>query len=265
MKKQFPIGAWIYHFNIDTIKEKDVIDWVECGINITLSPVYDEKINKKSKMIKFLNICKKHGIQIILRDTRSIYDGANKNQELYKENFIKAYKDFGSHPAVFGFYLGDEPSGEELKQDLIFAHKTQLEVAPNLKPFVNFLPHSEKVLKWLDETLPNIDIKQLSYDRYSQMIVKPEENFEYVNHFYENLRLYKEIADKKGVPLWTTVLSTGHMPYLPVDEDSINWQLNVAVALGCKSVWWYTIYGFVDQLNYRKAPINCFNEKTIIN
>lgn len=265
--KKFPIGFWNYP-DVDTQSAEDVKLWKNCGMTFNLSPMFDYNRHKKEDLITIINESYKEGISLNLRIAGLDYVSASKDMAAYRELFIRAYNDFGKCPGVHGFFIGDEPVGEEMLNACIEAYKIQLEIAPELTPFLNFMPYSssyeenilggKKFNVWAKEFKEKSDCKLICYDCYSQM--QPEESGTEI--YYLNLRKYSEMAEFAGVELWTTLLSVAHFRYRVPSEDDIRWQLNTAAASGCRGILWFLFYNSLGNNNYRMSPVDELGEIT---
>lgn len=263
---KFPIGFWNYT-SAELQSAKDVADWADLGMTMANSPTYGEGCDKKN-MLEILDACAERGIRVILCDHRAYWNGAAEHPDEYEKRFGEALADFGSHPAVFGFHVGDEPSDETMFADAIAAHRIQLRMAPHLTPHLNFLPYwdgqEQSILKaptfadWAKRMAEQADLRILCYDCYAQM--NPGEDG--VHQYYKNLRKFSEAADASGITPWTTLLSVGHYRYRCPNEDDMRWQLNTAVASGMKGILWFFVYERVPNSNYRLPPIDEFGERT---
>jgi len=256
-QSSFPMGAWIYR-DLDQTTKKDVEHWRDCGLTLTISPYYDHQKHDKQKMLELMDYCYECGIRLIVSDKRALWKGAATDPEGYKKAFKDAYNDFGKHKATWGFYVGDEP---ELKNapDVVKAYKIQLEVAPELVPFVNYLPFWKPEIEEISNAIfPNIDMKNLCYDYYGHMIktLSPD-------GYFTQLKKFREEADKYNSPLWVTLLSIGHWDYETPNKDDFVWQISTAVASGCEGILWFSFYSEMPFFNnYRNGPINLFGERS---
>ena len=263
--KKFPIGFWNYTRAGDLAPEA-VKDWADLGMTLSVGPGFGRDCDKAT-MLAMLDACEKYGIQVIISDARSRWGNASEDPEGYEAAFREAYEDFGQHPAVMGFHVGDEPTNEKAFADCIAAHNIQLKVAPQLTPHLNFLPYwegqEESLLKaptfidWAKDMVKKADLRILCYDCYTQM--NPEEAG--VHQYYMNLRKFSEAADAAGIDPWTTLLSVGHFRYRVPNEDDLRWQLNTAIASGMRGILWFYVYA-VNKSNYRLAPIDEFGERS---
>ena len=267
MNEIFPIGFWGTQ-SIDDVPLSDVADWEACGMTLTISPHYTPTPERKEKVLALLDECHKHGIRLILSDSRTTWHGAAADPEGYRARVAEAVADFGSHPAVFGFHLGDEPKKEHFA-DIEAAVPIQRELAPHLTPYLNHFPFWPDVIKlwgcssyeeWTNDILPRFNLPLISFDNYTQM--NPYEDGVGVDRYYTCLRLYSEAARRMNVPLWSIVLSVGHFRYRCPNEDDIRWQLYTSVIHGAKGIIWFYYRMMRSHINYRNAPVNELGEKT---
>ncbi len=263
--EKFPIGFWNYA-PTGQYGSEAVQDWAELGMTLTFSPQYGPGSDKEL-FRSILDAAAEKDIRLILNDSRARWNGASDDPAGYEKRFREAYEEFGTHPAAFGYHVGDEPWDDKAFADAAAAHRIQLKVAPQLTPHLNFLPYwqgqEESILKaptfadWAKRMVSDADLRILCYDCYTQM--NPEEAG--TDQYYTNLRKFSEGADASGIAAWTTLLSVGHFRYRVPSEDDLRWQLNTAVASGMKGILWFFVYP-ATIANYRGAPFNEFYERT---
>ena len=264
--QKFPIGFWNYTTVEQTYPEA-VEDWEKLGMTLTFSPQYDPVRHSRQALLDLLDACRSRDIGVIVNDSRTRWGNAASDPAGYRERFLQACGDFGKHPAVVGFHLGDEPYHPQDFANCAAAHRICLEAAPELLPHINFLPYwpgqEKTVLKaasfrdWAAGMVKSAGLKVLCYDCYTQL--NPEE--EGTDNYFRNLRIFDQAAVASGISPWTTLLSVGHFRYRVPTEDDFRWQLNSAVASGMKGVLWFYVY-MVNISNYRLAPIDEFGERT---
>lgn len=265
---KFPIGFWNYP-PIERFGIEEVTRWTDAGITLNMSPGFSYSKNTKEQMIALLDECQRQGMRLILRVGGLDFRNAVESMEEYEKNFRRALEDFGSHPATYGFFIGDEPGNETQMQACINAYKLQLSLAPNLMPFLNFLPYWEGIENsvyggrsfndWAKEFTEKSGCPQICYDHYAQL--NPETDAG-LDSYFLNLKKFAEMANYAGIELWTTLLSVGHYRYRVPTEDDLRWQLNTAVACGCRGILWFYFYNNMPGNNYRGAPIDELNEET---
>lgn len=265
---KFPIGFWNY-VSLENQDASAVKEWKEAGMTLAMSPNFNSRVHSKNKMIEILDEAQRQGITVILCDDRALWEGVDSDEAGYRRRFQEALDDFGSHPAVLGFSIGDEPGGRDHK-DFMRACKAyiiQKEMAPHLSPFCNLLSWSIGMepyinnLPWskvLDIYCEQSDTDFLCYDCYFQM----NPGHEGWDAYFRNLREYSEASKRYGIPFWTTLLSVGHFRYRCPKEDDFRWQLNTAIAHGAKGILWFFFYMGDAADNYRVAPIDEHWERT---
>jgi len=284
MNNKFSLGFWNY-VNMGAYGPEAVKDWTDCGMNLCLSPVFDPDLHDPADLLVMLDECERQDVKLIISDKRALWQGASSDPTAYRERFIDAYKTFGKHPSVFGFYIGDEPRAVESEPqniqfiDAITAYKIQLEVAPELTPLINFLPFFKGVEKllladsfeqWADHFVKESGLRMFSYDCYSQLKLNdPEESG--IHGYFENLNKYSAAAKRANIPFWVTNLSTAHYRYRCPTEDDFRWQLNTSIACGAKCIWWFIFYMLIQSdaarsmktmVNFRVPPIDEHWERT---
>lgn len=261
---RFPIGFWNYtnlnqHKKIYKISE--IENWENAGFTIVHGPEFDPYvINQKKFILKILDWCHKRKIKMIIWDPRCIIKKEKEKDEEYEKKVKEAISDFKNHPALFGFFIYDEPD-HEIIDEVCNKVKIHKKIAPELTPFVNLLPFFSGVEERIgtnnwEEFLINYIKKSntdlLSYDCYFQM--EPGENG--INTYFENLRIYRKISLNHGIPFWTTLLCVGHFNYRCPNFDDLRWQFNTALCCGANGILWFFYYMRHPHQNYRFSPVN---------
>ncbi|HQH62558.1 MAG TPA: hypothetical protein PL044_07830 [Clostridiales bacterium] len=262
--KPFPISFWSNIGMKDLVPDAPAM-WRDLGITLAMSPGYGP--DDKNELKALLDGSARLGIRVILRDYRTHWRKLTElGEDGYRALFAEALADFGSHPAVYGFFTGDEPDAKSAA-DAFRAMKIQGEMAPHLVAYLNLLPWfdwiaprigAKSLVEYLDRVVEEGNAKLLSYDCYVQM----QAEFDGRDSYFENLRGYYLATKKHGVPFMNIALSCGHYRYKCPDKYELQWQLCTSVAHGAGAVSWYVIQlpGISD--NYRNAPINQFGERT---
>lgn len=256
----FPIGFW----NVSELEQcgsEWVEHWHDLGITQPMSPAYNEGSNKQ-EMLNLLDKAHEYDMQVIIIDYRTGWRVLTaQGEESYRKLFNQALADFGAHPAVMGFMVGDEPCAQDAA-DAFKAARIQREMAPHLMPYLNLLPWFD----WIGERMgtpalaPYLDravnegVNLLAYDCYSQMW----EGDSGWDVYFNNLREYMMASLRLNVPFQTTLLSIGHYTYRCPNEDEMRWQLSTAVAHGASGILWFLIHLPNIWDCYRQAPIDQF-------
>lgn len=268
MDKDIKFGFWNY-VESGVYDVTAVDEWKDLRCNLPMSFTFDDKKHKKEDMLAVLDRCEQLGMKLILRDERTSFRTyqALKKQE-FEKGVLRAYNDFGKHPATFGFFVGDEPAVNEYA-DYIQTVKSVMEIAPGLTPFANLVPywgggsdyamlvgapekkHDEIVEKFLEQT----KIPLLGYDQYSQCL-QPHANQECgINSYFFVLDKYNEITRKHGAIFYASLLAVGHWDYRVPTQDDIRWQIYTALAHGARGVIWFHLYQYDAGGSYVSNPI----------
>ena len=265
--KQFPVTFFNYcPMGSPGGRPESVQDWVDAGINVGRSPGFREGDNP-AEMLAILDACAEANIQMILVDERcSVGRHCKAGDDGLRKSMEAALKDFGDHPGLFGFDIGDEPANSTIPH----AFRTTAihrEMAPHLTGFSNLGPYAPGTAEWmgrrsfrgfLDDYCEQGNPQFLCFDIYSQM-----EKSEYgLNNYFRCLRMYADAAKRAGIPWWVTLLSVGHYKYLCPDEDAFRWQISTAVAHGAQGLAWFFLYMRNPHGNYRVPPIDEHWERT---
>ncbi len=265
----FPIGFWNY-CPAHVLNRESVRDWADCGMTLAMSPEFDPDKHNPKDLTAILDAAHERGIRVIVCDARSYWRALKNGENAYRQGSKQAFKDFGHHPAVMGFHVGDEPDASEFEA-ACKAMTIQKEIAPALTPFLNLLPWYQGVetrvgfadwSAYLDAYAERAKPAFFCYDCYSQMNPDPENNAWGYEMYFANLRLFREASARHGIPFWTTLLSVGHFKYRPPKEDDLRWQINTAVAHGASGILWFFLYMREPHCNYRVAPIDEHWERT---
>jgi len=263
----FPVGFW----NMTSMAQSTpaaVTDWVEAGMTLAMSPEYDPARDSREAMCALLDTAAARGIRVIVCDRRTYWPSLTRagSDDAYRRGVAEAVGDFGHHPAVFGFHVGDEPGVAEFA-DACRAYRIQKEMAPHLSPFLNLLPWYQGVeprvgfanwAQYLDAFVAQAQPDLLCYDCYAQMDPS-QRGWEM---YFTNLREFRDASRRHGIPFWTTLLSVGHFHYRCPQEDDFRWQVNTALAHGAQGLLWFFFYMREPEYNYRVAPIDEHGERT---
>jgi len=266
--ERFPIGFWNYtNLNQHAEHQGDaaVEEWDNAGFTVTMTPSFDaSKPDQVAHMRRMLDKAQSLGMKLILCDPRCNAPGEGEGTVPVPadqaERIAAAVADFGGHPALFGFHIGDEPGASN--NDAYFAcHKITKEAAPRLHPFLNLLPWHEGAEArvgypswdvYLDAVADKANVDFYCWDCYSQM----NPGTSGWDMYYKNLRLYREAAWRHGTPFWTTVLSVGHFRYRCPNFDELRWQFNTSICSGASGILWFFYYMREPHSNYRLAPVD---------
>lgn len=241
--------------------------WKEAGFNIGLSFIYGKDDDCPEKMLALLDCCEESGIRLILYDDRiHCHRLQEMSEAAYEQAVLRSVKEFGSHPAAAAFFVSDEPDRNTLPL-AVKAVRIVQKHSP-VPAFVNFYPvwHTPDYKDLLgmegsgigglyQDVVRESGLKCLSYDCYGAMNIREPETEVY----FDNLNTWQRIAREAGVPLWTSLLCTGHWAFRQPSLTDLRWQLSTALAHGVKGVQWFMLYDNDDHMG--DSPIDRYNER----
>lgn len=261
MDNEFKFGFWNY-LPVGTIDKNIVREWKEIGCNLFMSFRFLKGKSDKNKMIELLDEAQKVGVKVIINDERTEY---LRLKEMSKEEFIanvkEAVDDFGSHPATYGFYGGDEPFSDQ-EGNFAFTMSLLKNLMPNKTHFGNLLPYWSGLLGEQDENnredsfyykkinrmIWEGKLEILAFDQYTQCYDETRDQEDGLRRFFLGMHHFLTLAKWNNIPLYVSLLSIGHYCYRDPSEIDIRWQINVAAAMGAKGVIWF--YFHQNALDY---------------
>ncbi len=167
------------------------------------------------------------------------------------------------HPAVFGYYLRDEPSAGAYPGLGRWADAYR-KAAPEALAYINLLPNYASAgqlgvptyEEYLESFVKTVKPKFISYDHYALM-----DDGSLRGGYYQNLEAVRKLALKHDLPFWNIVLSNSHFRYAEPTPAGFRFQLYTTLAYGGRGISYFTY--FAPQIgNYRLAPIDQFGHKT---
>lgn len=245
----FPIMAWDDVHDEATIKKM-----AECGINlIAFVPP------------GLLDVCEKYKVKAILFDPRMTPEWDKSfNSEKANKVLPMLIKKYNRNPALFGYYLKDEPGGDQFSE-LAKSAGLIRKLAPGKWAYVNLPPGMGD---WYDTAyLQNfVDLLHppvISYDNY------PVGKTAFSWGFWANLSDVRSASIRNGVPFMVIVLSSAHLTYpIPTAAD-LRLEVYGALAYGARGIAYYkfvseplSVLGAPDLGNFRGGPLDQFHYKT---
>ncbi len=211
-----------------------------------------------------LDACQAAGLKAIVSDARtSGYDWANVDEAKARTNIASLVAEVGEHPAVYGYYLRDEPNaamfpGLAKVADLI------RELSPGKWPYINLFPdyansdqlgtatYAEHLEQFIATCRPAI----ISYDNYSLM-----DDGSVRDNYWSNLEAVRAACLRHGLEFWNIVLATAHFNYRELNAADFRFQVYTTLAYGGRGISYFTYFSPTTG-NYRMGPIDQFGNKT---
>ena len=211
-----------------------------------------------------LDNCRAAGLKAIVSDPRvSDYDWTKVDPAAARARVAELVRQVKDHPAVYGYYLRDEPPAAFFPGLAIVANVVK-ELHPGAWPYINLFPnyadlgqlgaakYSDYVEKFVEVCQPPV----LSYDHYALFeggTIRPK--------YFPNLEVMRRVARKHDLPFWNIVLSNAHFNYAEPSAASLRFQVYTSLAYGARGIAYFTY--FAPQVgNYRMAPVDQFGNET---
>lgn len=256
---------WLYNPTFDfTPAEVDV--WKECGMTAPMGPAMHYGKDDPRDLIPFLDRAHELGLKLIANFGDLTYNSYRVLGEAEVERrFLEIYEPLKGHPALLGFFAGDEPQGAENIEATEAVYRVHKRLAPELYPYVNLISDTGRthhyfrdctVGEWF-KRLADMGVTYVSQDFYGPMI-----NEQTTTWFFGEMMAAVEAAENAGVDLWANMLSSAHYAYRVPTAAEILWQITVPAACGCRGVIWFRFYDRAIGHEYYGSPIDEYGYKT---
>lgn len=245
----FPIMAWNSAPNDPAVLKK----MRDCGLTVAgfVTP-------------KALDACQAAGLKAIVSDPRCAnYDWTHVDENVARSNITSLVKEVGKHPAIYGYYLRDEPTSSFFPGLAKVAAQIH-ELDPGKWAYINLFPdyanaeqlgassYEEYIEKFIATCKPTV----LSYDNYSLM-----DDGSLRDGYWQNLEAMRDASVKHNIPFWNIVLSVAHFSYREPTAADLRFEVYTTLAYGGRGIAYFCY--FAPQVgNYRSAPIDQFGNET---
>ena len=247
--KFFPVMPWNYVPNDLAVLKKIK----ECGFTIAGFVAPDGLKN-----------CNTVGLKAIVWDQRTLgYDWTKVDPAIARSNVTSLIKQVKKQPAVYGFYLRDEPPAN-MFPGLATVASLIHELAPDKWAYMNLFPNYAENWQlnasgyedYLQKFVATCHPTQLSYDHYALM-----DDGSVRGNYWQNLEQMRAAAKKYNLPFWNIVLANAHFNYAEPSPAGFRYQVYSSLAYGARGIAYFTY--FAPQVgNYRNAPIDQFGNQT---
>ncbi|MGN1345666.1 MAG: hypothetical protein ACI4V1_02700, partial [Eubacteriales bacterium] len=263
---RFPISMWNYR-TIAESSPDEVMLWAECGLTHPMTPrtIYGQ--DAMAVLLPYLDRAEKSGLRLIaniggLEYNHLIQLGADAYEKRFRE-----VCDVLRHPALYGFFIGDEPGDARAFEACVQCIEIQKKVAAEQTPYVNFHTNMNasdpEILggrtfrEWLRYFRETTGCGIFGYGNYDHMV--NENGF---HSYFRELREMIGAAEQAGIDCWNTQLSSAHYHFRIPNEYDMMWQLTTAAACGSRGVTWFRFYDRPAGPNYHGSPVDEYGNKT---
>ncbi|MBQ8393976.1 MAG: hypothetical protein IJX49_00200 [Clostridia bacterium] len=149
--------------------------------------------------------------------------------------------DFVDMENFWGFSLYDEPFMGHLNS-LQSAKERYDEKLPGKMFFVNMLPSSGSetdYYSYLKTFVDGLDLEMCSYDNYSLMLDEETDEIYIRDTYLFDFDVASHVAKEAGVPMWYTLLTSGHLRYTDPTTTELEWQMYLAMTYGAQALIHY--------------------------
>ncbi|WP_436411748.1 BACON domain-containing protein [Petrimonas sp.] len=242
-ENKIPIIAW---HGIPAEKSSELFPLMkEAGI-----PIYLGKYNDITTTLKILDIAQKAGVKLI-----------TSCPEL-KSDVEATVKRLMKHPALYGYYLKDEPETGDLPDLGVWVKQVQ-SFDKEHPCYINLYPNwawgKEQYATHVASFIEQVPVPFISFDHYpvalidSIPILRPE--------WYRNLEEISVAAQKAKLPFWAFALTSSHYlgppsppAFYPVPTlPELRLQVFSNLAYGAQALQYFTFAGAVDKNG--KTPV----------
>lgn len=230
---RFEIGAWRTpgpDFHTDEMYAR----MAGAGFTLLIGGGAMPEANKKQ-----LDLAQKYGMRMLLKDTRIHPDPQTNEDKRALDAMIAEYRD---HPAMYGFYVKDEPTPEAYRL-LVQVHGYLVERDPKHLPYINLFPNygGPHQIEFADydgysrDFVKTVKPLMLSYDHYS--FLRDGRNRD---NWFANLEVTRRDSLEAGIPMWVIIQALEDATrYRRPTLNQMYWQVNTSLAYGAKSIWYF--------------------------
>ena len=183
-----------------------------------------------------LDLCAKHGLKVMVMKTSP-----------------KKAPDISKHPAVWGYYIMDEPLSTDKFPELAKTIKDFRKADPEHVSYINMIPRRGK---WLEEYIESVKPELLSYDYYQWWWGMSGSLWGEHSGHYAILEQFRKTALDADIPLICWVESNANPEVEwgggdgkpPADnEQKLRLSVYTALAYGIKGIQWFTANMMFDK------------------
>ncbi len=226
-----------------------------------------------------LRQCRKLGLGAILLpeqeaavSTDYMRDWKNLSDAAIDRRVKEMVRAGGSHPAVKGYFIMDEPGVEDFPA-LGKAVAAVKKYAPGKWAYINLYPDyatlgapdrsqlgTSNYTEYLERFVSEVQPQAISYDNYMVEYSDDLKNAATAASYYRNLLEVRRVAQEHHLPFLNIVCSNQIRPEGPVPSPAtMQFQAYTTLAAGCRGVTWYDYYG----PGYHYLPIDDAGNRTL--
>lgn len=240
---RFEIGAWVAPRWVDST-DATYARMAEAGFTL-MTGVKQDTLDEAARNKQLLDMCRRHGIRVLVRDSRMHLDPQTDADKRALDAMIA---DYSGHPALYGYFIMDEPNPEKYRQ-LVDVHAYLQAKDPAHLPYINLFPNygGPTQLQFPDYDgyvkgfIEAVHPLMLSYDHYPFLRKGDRDNW------FANLEVVRRDSLKQGIPMWVIIQALQDATrYRPPTLNQMYWQVSTSLAYGAKSIWYFPYWSAGD-------------------
>lgn len=211
-----------------------------------------------------LDNCQAAGLKGIVNDAAiSSYDWHKVDADAARKNIEPLVAKTRNHPAVFGYYLRDEPPSGMFGGLATVANIIK-ELHPGVWPYINLFPTYANAGQlevatyqaYLDKFIETCKPPILSYDHYALM-----EDGGFSEAYFTNLDIMRKTAVAHDLPFWNIIQGQGCLNFREPTEIDFRFQVFTSLAYGAKGIAYFQ-YQSSNVGNFRGSAVDHFGHET---
>jgi hypothetical protein len=236
--EQFEISYWLGPPEKFTTLER-YREISDAGFTIAFPPLITPSVEMNRKI---LDLCEQVGLKAMIADPRMVTSLDAPDARAKLDAIVK---DYGAHPALYGYFVVDEPSATAFKGlgDVVAYLKTK---DPRHPGYINLFPtygppfepqHGTKTYEeYVDRFVDTVHPRVLSYDHYPFVagFDRPQ--------YFQNLAVIRNASLRSKIPFWQIALVVQHYDYRHLTEGELRFQAMQTLAFGGRGLMWYTYW-----------------------
>ena len=238
-----------------------VAEMADAGLTLAV-PAWNDSGRLEDNLAR-LDFAAAHGLRCILWDARferfETLDPRSAAGGALLDSIVSDYRD---RPALFGYYLGDEPP-RTIFPLIAGVADTLRKLDPAHPPWNNLLGRGSFASRgdwesYVRDFVAALHPAMLCDDQYDFRVDGDG------GHFVENAAGLAAMARAAGIPFWAIVQLVQHGPYRALTPGELAWQTSMLLAYGARGIGYFTYWTPAPDttLNWQPAMITYEGQRT---
>ena len=255
----FPIVNWGGPSG-DMLRPDILADLADAGFTVSHSDP------KPGERLRALDMAADAGLRLLLCDKAWFVGDDFKLTAARKRDMKAAVEEVRDHPALYGYYLRDEP-GFHAFPAIASAVEHMRELDPYHVHYVNHFPLRQTgfgagsmevfwrkyiemckpaLLSWDLYCIEVLSDEQIDREGRDKPWVFPKDRIWVKPWYFENLEMVRTFGLDYALPFWAFTMSVRHYAYPTPTEGHLRFQLMNDLAYGARGLQYFTYMGMLD-------------------